>query len=445
MRQKLFMKRKGVKFMRRWLGVVGAVPRTVYVVLVVSFLLLSGTSAFAVHKGAGGLTCGMCHTIHNSQGNNTFVSQSPGALVMLRAEVSGRQDIHKLCLQCHASNGSNANTTYEPHTAIKPPKVYIDGAEGKGLAGTNSDPFDFTQIGAGGDFSGVFTYSGSDISYTTTPGDNPSGSNLSLGRGHSLGATTVTPPGGTTTLAAFSCTSCHDPHGRNTTQSSSNGVNLYRMLRYNTTGATISPMVNPITGMSSWVGGITGEVATGNYAGVNSTTANHVWPVYNSATQQNVYAAGSVKGDQAGGTAFSNFCAQCHQNWHESISTTNASGDDWKRHPVDNPITDTSPNSGAGVEITRFDNYNTNPVPSPLALGTSTGATKLPAMQATGAGAYYFADDAADRVFCLSCHYAHGGPNNDILRWNYTSAVSAGSQTGNAIATNVGCQQCHNR
>jgi len=160
---------------------------------------------------------------------------------------------------------------------------------------------------------------------------------------------------------------------------------------------------------------------------------------------QNVYAAGSVKGDQAGGTAFSNFCAQCHQNWHESISTTNASGDDWKRHPVDNPITDTSPNSGAGVEITRFDNYNTNPVPSPLALGTSTGATKLPAMQATGAGAYYFADDAADRVFCLSCHYAHGGPNNDILRWNYTSAVSAGSQTGNAIATNVGCQQCHNR
>jgi hypothetical protein len=444
-RQKLFMKRKGVKFMmRRWLGIVGAVPRTVYVVLVVSFLLLSGTSAFAVHKGAGGLTCGMCHTIHNSQGSGTFVSQSPGALVMLRAEVSGRQDIHKLCLQCHASNGNNAGITFEPHATIKSPKVYIDGAGGTGIAVTNTDPFDFTQIGAGGDFSGVFSYNGSDISYGTTPGDDPSGSNLSLGKGHSLGAMSVTPPGGGGTLTAFSCTSCHDPHGRNVTQGSSNGVNLYRMLRYNTASAVIAPMTNSITGMGSWVGGISGESGTGNYAGPNSGAANHVWPVYNTADQQNVYAAGSVKGDQSSGTAFSNFCAQCHQNWHESISATNVSGDDWKRHPVDNLITDSSPNSGAGVEITRFDNYNTNPFPSPLALNTTIGATKLPVMQDAG-GTTYYADNSADRVFCLSCHYAHGGPNNDILRWNYTSNVSAGAQTGNAVATNVGCQQCHNR
>jgi len=205
-RQKLFIKRKGSEFMKRWLGVVVAAPLTAYVVLIVSFLLLSNTSAFAVHKGAGGLTCGMCHTIHNSQGNSSFVSQSPGALVMLRAEVSGRQDIHKLCLQCHASNGNKAGDTFEPHAAIKPPKVYIDGAGGTGIAGTNTDPFDFTKIGAGGDFSGVFSYNGSDISYTTTTGDDPAGSNLSLGKGHSLGATSVTPPGGGGTLTAFSCT-----------------------------------------------------------------------------------------------------------------------------------------------------------------------------------------------------------------------------------------------
>lgn len=442
MKQKLFTKRKGGEFMKRWSGV--------YIVLAIGFLLLSSTSAFAVHKGAGGLTCGMCHTIHNSQGNTAFNSQSPGALVMLRADVSGRQEIHKLCLQCHASNGLKGDTTFEPHTSIKPPKVYINGAAGKGNASSNTDPFDFTQIGAGGDFSGVFTYA-SDGTLTYASGDDPGGANggPSLGHGHSLGATGITPPGGGATLTAFSCTSCHDPHGRNTTQmvggvGGTDGVNIYRMLRYNTTGATVTPMTNPIVGMKSWVGGITGEVGTGNYTGPNSAAANHIWPVYNAANQQNVYAAGSTKGDQSSGTAFSNFCAQCHQNWHESISATNEVSPDWRRHPVDNPITDTTPNSGAGVQITRFTNYNTNPS-GPLAPDTTTGATKLPAMQATSAGTTYYADDSADRVFCLSCHYAHGGPNNDILRWNYTSAVSAGDQTGNSVATNVGCQQCHNR
>ena len=49
------------------------------------------------------------------------------------------------------------------------------------------------------------------------------------------------------------------------------------------------------------------------------------------------------------------------------------------------------------------------------------------------------------RVFCLSCHFAHGGPHYDALRWDYTSAVSSGSQFGNPIPSNKGCQLCHNR
>lgn len=416
-----------------------------FIAVISIFLLLNSTSVFAVHKGAGGLTCGMCHTMHNSQGNTAFVgSQTPGALIMLRADVSGRQDVHKLCLQCHASNGANADNVYEPHTTIKPPKVYIDGASGHGIAANGSDPFDFTKIGAGGDFSATFTYNGSTITYAT--GDDPLGpGGPSLGHGHSLGATNVTPPGGGVALVAFSCTSCHDPHGRNTTQGSSDGVNLYRMLRYNTTGATIAPASNPITGMHSWVGGISGPAGTGNYAGVGSTGATHIWPVAIDAANQNVYAAGSVAGNQASGTAFSNFCTQCHVDWHEANSTGNVSGDDWKRHPVDNAILDTTPNSGAGVAITRYANYNTNVAPSLLARDTTTGATKLPAMQATSAGATYYADDSSDRVFCLSCHYAHGGPNYDILRWSHTSEVTAGNQKGNSIPLNVGCQQCHNR
>lgn len=435
MRQKLFIKRKGGEFMKRW--------SRVYIVLAIGFLLLSSTSAFAVHKGAGDLTCGNCHTIHNSQGGgtNTLGGTSGGALVLLRADVSGRQDVHKLCLQCHASSGTNAAVVYPPAN-ITPPKVYIDGVAGKGIASGNTDPFDFSKIGAGGDFSATFTYSGGTLTLDTADG----GSTPSLGHGHSLGVN-ATPPGGTVAID-FSCTSCHDPHGRNTTQGSTNGVNLYRMLRYST-GSSDSPiakqtqaMSNPITGMSSWVGGVNGT----NFAGINDQAANHIWPVYkDTPLTQNVYAAGSVKGVQSTGTAFSNFCVQCHVSWHESIETGNVSGNDWKRHPVDNEITETgSTTSGAGVTITDFTWYNTNAA-SALAPDTTTGATKVPAMQKTSAGATYYADDGADRVFCLSCHYAHGGPNYDALRWNYNYDVVAGNQKGNAIAANVGCQQCHNR
>ncbi|MCK4488054.1 MAG: hypothetical protein KAU38_15015, partial [Desulfobacterales bacterium] len=39
-------------------------------------------------------------------------------------------------------------------------------------------------------------------------------------------------------------------------------------------------------------------------------------------------------------------------------------------------------------------------------------------------------------VMCLSCHRAHGTPNNDLLRWAYT--MDAGSGTDNG-----GCFICH--
>ncbi len=59
---------------------------------------------------------------------------------------------------------------------------------------------------------------------------------------------------------------------------------------------------------------------------------------------------------------------------------------------------------------------------------------------------FYYADaDNEDKVFCLSCHFAHGGPYCDALRWDYITNVVQGDQTGNAIPSNLGCQQCHSR
>lgn len=451
----------------------------------IGLTLLAATSSMAVHKGAGDLTCGGCHTMHNSQGSsnagNTLQGPAGGAIVLLRGSVTSRAEIHNLCLQCHASNGSQSTTLHQPHGQTAP-KVYIDGAQGRGNEPTNTQPQKFDLIGAGGDFSSVFTYAAGLVTLTTVPGVYDDAV-VGLGRGHSLGMQNVVPPGsdsgdGTTgeggagNTINLSCTSCHDPHGRNVNQGSGNNINLYRMLKYSSAGPGVivaghdvsaqgDGMANPISGMQSWVGGISGLFGSGgNYNGsAAGAVTNNVWPILNPNNpvpgQMNVYSAGAnFEGDQATGTSVSNFCAQCHGKWHESLnlnnSTDNGAGvgnpnrnSDWRRHPVKNLIENSgvNNNSGGGVPIIDTTNYNS---------GASV-AYRLPVMlntvPALGTGTYYdpTPGSGSGRVFCLSCHFPHGGPNNDILRWDYTSAVAAGAQTGNGIASNVGCQRCHNR
>jgi hypothetical protein len=133
------------------------------------------------------------------------------------------------------------------------------------------------------------------------------------------------------------------------------------------------------------------------------------------------------------------FCAQCHGAWHEEISTGNGeTNSDWRRHPVNNPIGDGTPLSGGGITITDWTHYSSG-------TGITDGVNRVPAANAAGGFNQYTADASTDMVFCLSCHFAHGSKYYDILRWDYTSAVASGSQTGRGVASNVGCQQCHNR
>ena len=126
--------------------------------------------AYAVHNGAGGLTCGTCHAMHNSQGAGSLGGVSGGSLILLRAPVITRNEIHKLCLKCHADNGSQAAVVHIPQ-GVQAPKVF-SSAQGW----TDSDPFN--EIGAGGNF-----FPEIDISWNVTTG-------YALGRGHSLGSST---------------------------------------------------------------------------------------------------------------------------------------------------------------------------------------------------------------------------------------------------------------
>ena len=195
-----------------------------------------------------------------------------------------------------------------------------------------------------------------------------------------------------------------------------------------------------------------------------SLTGNHG----SDSGKTNSYGTGddinaSTDGTQA--ATMSRWCSQCHDNWHEKIKTSNrvvpTTNHDWKRHPTDLMLPRKSgPGCTANCHPNLLDrqNYTTDliiagkglPVTAADLLDTGVELVYyLPYQSTCTTGTNSCMDnygtDYNHRVFCLTCHFAHGGPYYDALRWNYTSAVDSGSQSGNGIPSNVGCQLCHNR
>lgn len=149
----------------------------------------------------------------------------------------------------------------------------------------------------------------------------------------------------------------------------------------------------------------------------------------NSSAIHNEYIGKDFVGTRATNPAYDNsvlwsiseLCASCHGTYHTAAGTT-AQGSSpwgpWLRHPTDYEL----PATGEYASITQAGNYSVDAPVGRLAATINGMASPDSAV-----------DNDADQVTCLSCHKAHGSDYPDILRWNYTTTLSAGQ----------GCLYCH--
>jgi predicted CXXCH cytochrome family protein len=152
------------------------------------------------------------------------------------------------------------------------------------------------------------------------------------------------------------------------------------------------------------------------------------WEFTNSASDHNQYqgVARTAEDGALDATTISSLCAQCHQDFHNGAGSVEGSGgwgSPWVRHPTDFDMGDTA----AGSEYRGYGG------------GIGTYMVEAPVASASLASVIStvtFADDTI--VTCISCHRAHGSPNDDLLRWDY-----ALMDAGNGSSGNVGCFQCH--
>jgi len=331
--------------------------------------------------GAVAGVCSGCHVMHASQGGSPLPTTGPEGYLL-----------NKTCLGCHTGTNNGVDTT---------PYVYKASAPGAAIL-------------AGGSFY-----------YSENSGDRKGHNPLVTGILNADGTLTE-PPGWTNTGFAangqvgggtdnwannpLTCAGVYGCHGRH--------------------DGTVESMHHAnVTGTATTVDGSTLGKSYRFLKGIKGGEDNDY--EYETAADHNVYiGANRVAGAAdtiAGGTdTMSYFCAECHGIFHSGAGTDGLAsgtiGSPWLRHPVDFSM----PNSG---EYAGYSSYN--PAVPVATSDTTTATTDYDVTTSP----------ATDRiVMCLSCHYAHAGPNNASLRWDYSKMLA---ETAAVADRNTGCFACH--
>lgn len=342
--------------------------------------------------------CADCHVMHNSQDG--------GEVVALEAETPL---LKYDCLGCHSSPGSE--TVVEFSAGCYAPIVLNHAYPGNPLAGGN-----FYWVEHVGD-----EYGHNVVNPDHTLNYAPGSPTCGFGGCHA-GLASIRYGAGPGPLfnpiRSRGCIGCHDtrgahhrkgleyPNGYRLVGKPGDGTKGYRFLSQ---AGSVYWNIPPHTPPN--VEGLEAPWSALQNPGPNAHNE------YQDALKPGAY--GAYMGRPQG---ISDFCSGCHQTFH-SWQTKNypnggKDGAPWLRHPVSTAL----PSTG---EYTTYTTYNPDiPVARPYTLIEGLGgpsATVTPGQ---------------DQVMCLSCHYAHGGPYPDALRWDYTQNVARSGFTG-------GCCLCH--
>jgi hypothetical protein len=370
-------------------------------VAVMAAIAFAWSNALAFHSG-GVAECEGCHTMHNSfLGSSNTVLGTPAGPYLLKGT-----DQSSTCLNCHAS-------------ADVAPSSYHIATLGAGTIGT---PVEMTP---GGDFRWVTVDSTFTIRGTphTVDGERRGHNVVATDFGYTADSVQLVAPGGTYPGGNLHCSSCHDPHGR------------YRRFADGTVGMTGLPIFNsgsytnskdPIANVSAV--GVYRILGGAAYQPVSVTGSHAFTAAAPDAVAPSTYnrVESSTQTVVAYGRNMSEWCANCHTAMHSSA--VYASGTPGLRHPAGNEDVLTAAIVG---------NYNAY-VRSGIMTGTGGDAaysTLAPFENASGDYAYLKAfagtgasgalvvggrdADTTKNVACVSCHRAHAGGFESLLRFFY--------------------------
>jgi hypothetical protein len=118
-------------------------------------------------------------------------------------------------------------------------------------------------------------------------------------------------------------------------------------------------------------------------------------------------------------------CASCHGDFHSRDKT--GKGSPWFRHPTNVAL----------PKVGEYASYNFNIPPPPDRPDIRIYSPDAPvAREKVPKSASDEVKLGEDIVTCLSCHYAHSGPYESILRWDYDAIITGEEGKG-------GCFICH--
>lgn len=363
----------------------GSINRQMGLGLGILFLTMVALApaAFAgdYHTGAG-LRCSDCHAMHASINGTTYGTGGAGITNLLKvttaAGVTTTTDSNVLCLSCHDGTDTTA------------PDVVSTGVAT--TAGTKDD--------VANAYTSVFKNSGgyfqSDCkSATTAMGHNLAGGNV----------TAVQGTWATTNGKGMECIDCHSPHGNAN----------YRNLATNP-GGVVTPV--EVRGGVSGTQEVYLREAITVPADATATATHYDTDAVRFNDPNNIVA----------------WCTGCHTNLTSSSTT---------KHPQNVSIT------GTHVESANWDSgiAGTDPGFGNTIDFTSTATDRgIPRVRFGQAGASY-ADcstvaSATNKVFCLSCHKAHGSRVDSSLLWPHFRG-NYGAGTVNPADISAACNQCH--